>query len=119
MNYQRNGGILMEKYHVTIEGRVYEVIVEEIREEVAAQAVERKPASGNTVQGTPVPAPLSGVVLSVKVKPGDMVKRGQVILTLEALKLENEIVAPTDGKILEIVAEGETVETGQTLALIG
>jgi len=42
-----------------------------------------------------------------------------VLLTLEALKLENEIVAPVDGQVLEVVKEGQTVETGQSLAVIG
>lgn len=115
----------MSVYRVTIEGRTYEVTVEQVSEKSAenAQTVKQEqPAKTERAvktEGTSVPAPLSGTILSVKVKPGDQVKKGSVLLTLEALKLENEIVAPVDGQVLEVVKEGQTVETGQSLAVIG
>lgn len=114
----------MEKYRVTIEGRTYEVIVEAVgNESISEEPVSKEQPSEAPVleakSGTPVTAPLSGVILSVKVKPGDVVRRGQVLLTLEALKLENEIVAPVDGKVIEVTVEGRSVETGEVLAVIG
>lgn len=117
----------MEKYKVTIEDRVYEVTVEPLEVGVSDQqkpneldstpSPESKPAAPN-VSGTKVEAPLAGSVLSVNVKVGDQVNEGDVLLTLEALKLENEITSPTSGKVVEVVSAGNTVETGQTLAVI-
>jgi biotin carboxyl carrier protein len=107
------------KYRVTIEGRTYEVTVEEIDgAEQPARPRTEEPQAVGAKAGTAVPAPLGGVILSVKVKPGDAVERGQVLLTLEALKLENEITAPVSGRLVEIVSEGQTVEAGQPLAVI-
>jgi biotin carboxyl carrier protein len=119
-------GIDLSIYKVTIEGRTYEVTVEQVSKEETSNTSNQTVKQEQPVkteraitQGTQVPAPLSGTILSVKVKPGDQVKKGSVLLTLEALKLENEIVAPVDGQVLEVVKEGQTVETGQSLAVIG
>ncbi|NLJ74280.1 MAG: biotin/lipoyl-binding protein [Firmicutes bacterium] len=116
----------MSIYKVTIEGRTYEVTVEQVSKEETSNTSNQTVKQEQPVkteraitQGTQVPAPLSGTILSVKVKTGDQVKKGSVLLTLEALKLENEIVAPVDGQVLEVVKEGQTVETGQSLAVIG
>jgi biotin carboxyl carrier protein len=63
-----------------------------------------------------VKAPLPGVVLSIKRQPGDQVSIGSVLLTLEAMKMENEITAPVSGLVKRImVREGQTVEHGQVL----
>lgn len=119
-------GIDLSIYKVTIEGRTYEVTVEQVSKEETSNTSNQTVKQEQPVkteraitQGTQVPAPLSGTILSVKVIPGDQVKKGSVLLTLEALKLENEIVAPVDGQVLEVVKEGQTVETGQSLAVIG
>lgn len=119
-------GIDLSIYKVTIEGRTYEVTVEQVSKEETSNTSNQTVKQEQPVkteraitQGTQVPAPLSGTILSVKVKTGDQVKKGSVLLTLEALKLENEIVAPVDGQVLEVVKEGQTVETGQSLAVIG
>ena len=62
---------------------------------------------------------MPGKILSVKVKPGDAVKRGQAIMVLEAMKMENEIVAPEDGVVASVeVAAGSSVEAGALLASI-
>lgn len=63
---------------------------------------------------------MPGNILKVMVKPGDSVKRGQVLLILEAMKMENEIVAPKDGVVQSVgVNEGNTVDTGASLVVIG
>lgn len=119
----------MAKYRVTIEDRVYEVKVEELEgdsgnsnsqsaEAVPEDTVAKTSGAGKASDGTEVKAPLSGDILSVKVKVGQQVSDGEVLLTLEALKLENEITAPKSGTISQIVSEGETVETDQVIAII-
>ena len=117
----------MPKFRVTIEGRSYEVNVEamdgtESPEPTQEKPTQAKPTGGTQGGGVPagkeVKAPLAGAILSVFVKKGDTVKKGQVLLTLEALKLENEITAPQDGTIAFVVAEGSSVDIGQALAVI-
>ncbi|NUQ55378.1 MAG: biotin/lipoyl-binding protein [Dehalococcoidia bacterium] len=66
-----------------------------------------------------VAAQIAGRVLSVRVKPGDAVKQGDVLLILEAMKMENEIKAPADGAVKEVlVAEGARVAEGETLVVV-
>lgn len=66
-----------------------------------------------------VSAQIAGKILSIKVKVGDSVARGDVLMTLEAMKMENEIKAPADGTVKEIpVSEGSRVAEGETLAVI-
>ena len=66
-----------------------------------------------------ITAPILGTVLSVKVKVGDKVKAGDTLLTIEAMKMENEILAPRDGVVKEIkVSEGKTVNFGDVLVVI-
>lgn len=81
----------------------------------AAKAAAPVPAGGQTVS-----APMPGKILSVNVKVGDAVKRGDVLLILEAMKMQNEIMAPADGKIADIrVSSGQTVSTGDPMVIIG
>lgn len=113
----------MTLYKVTIEDRVYEVKVEEMDAKEVVKSEGQKAAAPATTQfedtdGTVVPAPLAGTVLSVKVKPGDKVSKGDILLTLEALKLENEIVSPATGTVARIVSEGEAVAANQVIAII-
>lgn len=121
----------MHHFRVTVNGKVFEVTVEEAgsaQAEVstkADQAVEASAAPAapapvrEAVLGSgeqPVNAPLSGSILEIKVKSGERVKFGQVLLTLEALKMENEIVAPQDGTVKEIfVQKGSMVNVGDVL----
>lgn len=66
-----------------------------------------------------VTAPILGTVLSVKVKVGDKVKAGEVLLMLEAMKMENEILSPRDGVVKEIhVSKDQTVKAGDVLIVI-
>ena len=109
----------MTKYLVKIDGRIYEVEVELLapsKQEEAPQKQEQllEQKSG----GTKVKSPLAGTILSVKAKIGDAVKAGDVLLTLEALKLENEIAAPVAGTVVQIVSPGTSVEAEHVLAII-
>ena len=118
-NIQVNG----KKYEVKVMGitEVEPVEVKTVKGEVAAKPAEAPKtasaaapaASGN---GEPVLAPMQGNILAVNVKVGDTVKAGQTILILEAMKLENEIKAPRDGKIAEIkVSKGQAVNNKEVL----
>ena len=84
----------------------------------AAPAPAAQPAAN--VQGTKVESPLPGVIRSISVKPGDKVQENQIIMTLEAMKMENEICAECSGTILAVnVAVGQSVMEGQALVVIG
>ena len=87
----------------------------------AAPAVAvSKPAAAPAGGGTNVPSPLPGVVLNLNVREGDAVKKGQCILVLEAMKMENNIEAPCDGTLKKfMVQKGDSVLEGATLAVIG
>lgn len=126
----------MRIYKIKVNGKTYEVKVMGISEvepvevktvkgttsaPVAAPQTEKpaaaKVASGN---GTPVPSPMQGTILDVKVKAGDAVKAGQVLCILEAMKLENEIKSPKDGTVLSVnVTKGQQVNSKDTLVVLG
>lgn len=129
----------MRKFLINVNGRSYEVEVEEIKEGNAttytthaptpapAQAPApasaptepvsaAKPAASGKQGSVKIKAPMPGVIWDLKVSPGDQVKKGQVVLILEAMKMENEIMAPQDGKIASIeVSKGDSVNSGDTL----
>lgn len=124
------------KYKVTLNGTTYEVEVEKgeaiLVDEYAAVApapaapVAAAPAPAPaaapaaTAAGEQITAPMPGTILSVKVKQGDAVKAGQILVILEAMKMENEIVAPRDGTIAQVVvAQGASVDTGAPLVVLG
>ena len=84
-----------------------------------APAPAVKPAAAPVGAGTKVNAPMPGTILDVKVQAGQSVKRGQVLVILEAMKMENEIQAPCDGKITGVnVRKGDSVETAALLCTI-
>lgn len=86
----------------------------------APVAVEAAPAAGAPGAGAPVKAPLPGVVAKILVSVGQAVKKGETVLVLEAMKMENNITAEADGKITGIcVAAGDSVMEGTTLVTIG
>ena len=127
------------KYKVTLNNRVYEVEVEQgeamlVDEyELAAPAAPAPVASAAPVAaapaaaaapvsvaaGEPVKSPMPGNILKINVTQGQQVKEGDVIMILEAMKMENEIVATRSGTITQIaVSKGAVVETGAVLAVI-
>ena len=128
----------MKSYKVTVNGQSYDVTVEEVgegappvsgsRAAVPAPPSAPKPApapsSALAASGSPqaragaiqVRAPMPGTLLGYKVAQGQAVKRGDVLLILEAMKMENEIVAPADGSVATLRAtEGAAVSTGDLL----
>ena len=110
----------MKKYRVNVNGTTYEICVEEITgAEAAAVAAAPAPAAA-PAGGEKVVAPMPGNILSVNVKDGASVKKGDVLMILEAMKMENEIMAPVDGTVSAVsVTKGQTVETGALLCVIG
>lgn len=122
----------MKNYRITVNGTSYDVSVEELAggvapvaapvaaAPVAAPAPAAAPAAKSAGAGAiKVASPMPGKILDVKANVGDAVKKGQVILILEAMKMENEVVAPEDGTVASIdVASGATVEAGDTLATL-
>ena len=111
----------MRKFMITVNGASYEVDVEEIGGAPTAAPAPAAPAApAAPVAGEAVKAPMPGNILDVKVKAGDSVTKGQTLVVLEAMKMENEIPAPHDGKVLQvIVTKGSTVEAGATMVVLG
>ena len=114
----------MKVYKVKVNGKVYEVEVEAVDEvsgsiktEAAAPAVKenRQVAEGDKI----IAAPITGKVLEVKVKVGDIVKKGQTVAIIEAMKLENEIQSAYDGKVVEIKAgKGDDIKNKEALIVL-
>jgi len=134
----------VKKFRVTVNGELYEVEVEEmggtsqtVRQTAKAPVSAPKPAAAPakaapapkpaapkpaapTAAGEQVAAPLPGTVLDIKVSVGQQVNEGDVLIILEAMKMENEVTASTSGEVKEILAEkGATVGSGDTLVVIG
>ena len=115
----------MKKYRVNVNGTVYEVELEEITgaapaASVAAPAAAPAPAAAAPVAGDAVTAPMPGNILKVNVSNGSAVKKGDVLMILEAMKMENEIMAPCDGTVTSVsVTKGAAVESGALLCTIG
>ena len=137
----------MKKYKVTLNGRTYEVEVEAGKAMLvdeyeayapapaasapasapaaaaapAAPAASTAPAAAPAVQaaGETITAPMPGNILRIEVTNGAAVKAGQILIVLEAMKMENEILAPRDGTVAQtLVQKGSTVETGSPLVVL-
>jgi len=120
----------MKNYTITVNGKSYEVSVEErggasapvtpvVSTPVAPVAKPAAPAASGSEGRVKVVAPMSGKILGIKVSPNQAVKKGEVVAVLEAMKMENDIVALEDGTIASInVNVGDSVETNQTLVTI-
>ena len=122
----------MKTYTITVNGNVYDVTVEEgsgvatpVAQPVApkaapAPAKKAAPKAAAGAQGgVKVNAPMPGKILGIKANAGQAVKKGDVLLILEAMKMENEIVAPQDGTVASInVTVGEQVEAGAVIATL-
>ena len=125
------------KYVVTLNGKDYEVEVDELSEAIvtsvapaAASAPAAPVATQPSAPATPAPAPVSGsgtavkatmpgTILKVNVTAGQSVKAGDIMFILEAMKMENEIVAPSDGTVSQVVAaKGSSVATDDVLAYL-
>jgi biotin carboxyl carrier protein len=132
----------MRKFNITVNGKTYEVEVEEVggvsapvrpvpmsspKVEVPAPQTPKAPQTPAQTQpstavtdGEKVTAPMPGKVLRVEKNEGTSVKAGDVVLILEAMKMENEITAPIDGTVKQVaVKEGTTVNPGDLLFIIG
>ena len=111
----------MRKFMINVNGNSYEVEVEEIKDGVsAAPAVQSAPRAAAPAAvpagASTITAPMPGTILSINVKAGDTVKKGQVLCILEAMKMENEIMVGGDGTIASVaVSQGDSVNTGQVL----
>ena len=121
----------MKNYTITVNGNVYDVTVEEgtgstagaakaATPKAAAPKAAPKAAAPAGAQGAvKVNAPMPGKILKVNVNAGTAVKKGDVLLVLEAMKMENDIVAPEDGTVASInAAVGSAVEAGETIATL-
>ena len=115
----------MKVYKVKVNGKVYEVELESVSESAnkieapVAQVAAPKPVVSNGA-GAKLNAPMAGTILAVNVKVGDTVNAGDVVCILEAMKLENEVVADCGGVVKEIaVQKGDNVSNGQLIAVIG
>ena len=117
----------MRNFLVNVNGTQYEVAVEEIDGKAAPAAkpapaavpVKAAPAVAAPAGGAKVTAPMPGTILGVNVKDGDVVKAGQPIFVLEAMKMESDICAPVDGTVRGVsVSKGQSVDPGAYLCSI-
>lgn len=119
----------MKNYTITVNGKSYEVSVEErggasapvtpVAAAPVAPVAKAAPATSGSEGRVKVVAPMSGKILGIKVSLNQVVKKGEVVAVLEAMKMENDIVALEDGTIASInVNVGDSVETNQTLVTI-
>ena len=111
----------MKKYRVNVNGTVFEVEIEEMSGAPAAPAAAPAPAAPAVpAGGEKITAPMPGTILAVNVANGSAVKKGDVLMILEAMKMENEIMAPCDGAVTSVaVTKGASVESGTLLCTIG
>ena len=120
----------MKNYTITVNGNVYEVSVEEggagaapVAAAPKAAALKAAPKAAPKATGAAgsvkIEAPMPGKILGIKANVGDAVKKGQVIMILEAMKMENEIVAAQDGTVASInTSVNAAVEAGDVLATL-
>lgn len=115
----------MKNYTITVNGNVYDVTVEEgaagstpaAAPKAAPKAAAPKAAAPAGAGAVKITAPMPGKIVAVRANAGAAVKKGQVILVLEAMKMENDVVAPQDGTLASVdVATGASVEAGSVLA---
>ncbi len=109
--YQENGS-----WEIILRGRQYSVRVEDERERrMRLAAGEPSPLK----EKVPIQAPMPGLVIEISVQEGEPVQKGDVLLMLESMKMQNELTAPRDGKISRIhVSENQNVERKQTLLIL-
>ena len=116
----------MKAYKVNVNGNVYEITLEVIdkAEIKAPSAPAQAPAAASAPAAAPagaqtIKAPMPGTILKVNVSNGQAVKKGDVLMVLEAMKMENEIMAPNDGTVSSVgVNQGASVESGTVLCTL-
>ena len=125
----------MKKFNVTVNGTAYDVEVKDVKAAAPAAAPKAAPAAAPKAAPAPAPAaaaapvpagaetvkaPMPGKILSVAVSAGQAVKKGETLLILEAMKMQNEIAAPHDAVVAEVrVAANQTVSTGDDMVVLG
>lgn len=114
----------MKIYKVKVNGKVYEVELESVTESKETIKEEKTNVAKEPVKAvagdTPVLSPMAGTILKICVAVGDSVKKGQTLMILEAMKLENEILAAQDGIVKSIsVSKGQAVTSKQELLILG
>ncbi len=116
----------MKAYKVNVNGNVYEITLEIIdKEEIKNTPVQNNEAPvapaapAGSAGATQVSAPMPGTILKINVQNGQSVKKGDILMILEAMKMENEIMAPSDGTVSSVnVQTGASVETGTLLCTL-
>ena len=124
----------MRKFVITIDGKQYEACVEEVAADgsvvapvapvvtevkAAPAAPKAAPKASAPITGTKMEAPMPGMIKAYKVAEGAKVKEGDVVLVLEAMKMDNDMTAPCDGVVSFKAAVGSNVDTGDVMAVIG
>lgn len=124
---------MFKQFHVVVNGKDYQVAVEEVTNEQTAtkehspihSQSQSPPASVSSSQsakiaGKEINAPMPGTILNIKKEVGDIVKAGEPIVILEAMKMENDIVSPIDGKLLSVLVKtGDAVNSNDVIAIVG
>jgi biotin carboxyl carrier protein len=102
-------------YEILVAGQRFEVSVEDEREKALTGSIQPAHESGEAM----VRAPMPGLVLGLPMEPGAAVERGQTVVILEAMKMENDLASPIAGKLKEIkVSKGQTVNQGDVLVVV-
>jgi biotin carboxyl carrier protein len=106
----------MKIYKVKVNGKVYEVELESVEESNQSIQNNKNTNSTKAISGDSIKSPMQGTIQKIMVQPGQSVKKGDSLLVLEAMKLENDITAEKDYQIEELlVKEGDTVNADQPL----
>ena len=113
----------MKIYKIKVNGKSYRVELEEIEQVDTAPLEEKKKQENKKIASSngahEVPSPIQGQVTNIKVKVGDKVQKGDVLLIIEAMKLENEVVSPFEGQVAEIlVTKGQNVKANDIIVTI-
>ena len=119
--FDTSGELADMKYKITLNDNVYEVAVDknEAAVSLGGPAATAPIQTGADYAGNALKAPLGGTILDLAVSVGETVKAGQVLLILEAMKMENEIVSPNDCRVIQIfVSKGSSVSTGDPLFIL-
>ncbi len=112
----------MKIYKVKVNDKVYEVQIESVTEQAGSIEVKNTAPQAQVSSGKEetIVAPMAGNILDVKVKVGDAIQKGQVVAILEAMKLENEVVATASGTVKQVlVSKGTAVTNQQAIIIVG